>query len=115
MGMLNAMMMRQQQPGFQSTGPAYPHFTQRMAETGQLSLGANAQPQPGFQGMGAPQAGASPFVSPAQQALMDSGNALNAAMQQQMQADPMAGSRLAQMLQQTLPQKRRGHTLGGGL
>lgn len=100
MGMLNAMA--RQQSGFQSTGPAYPHYTQRMAETGQLSLGANAQPQFGMQ---------QAFMG----AGVDSGNALNAAMQQQMQADPLAGFRLAQMLQQTLPRKQRSHTLGGGL
>lgn len=107
MGMLNAMM-RQQQPGFQSTGPAYPNFTQRMAETGQLSPGAKAQPQ-----------SVSPFVSPAQQAFMgagmESGSALDAAMAMQLQADPLAGVRTAQLLQQLFPQKRPSHHLGKGL
>lgn len=108
MGMLNAMA--RQQSGFQSTGPAYPHYTQRMAETGQLNLGAIAQPQFG---------GASPFVSPAQQAFMssgmDSGSALDAAMAMQMQADPFAGVRTAQHIQQLYPQKRPSNHLGKGL
>lgn len=106
MGLLNAMQRQgygpnalpmqgqpQQTPGgpdlSAATFASQPHFTQRMAMTGQLQEGAPQLPHA--------------RVAP-----------LDAQLAMMLAHDPFHGQRVAQFVQQAFPQKRKATHLGGG-